>query len=151
MCGSMADIQSAMVEIRRAKKKNKRQDENIYGLPYPIGRPKDPQGADGHRRRQHARLVAAYLQSQSQDCNLGPRGDFRNFGRSVTLTLTFDRIKVIPTSLHNTCRTTSMPNHPTVASRTTEIWPFEYRKISTMGEVCTPVTAFLEGNSKIGL
>jgi len=38
----MADIQSAIAEIRRGKKKkkkknNKRQDENIYGLPCYIG------------------------------------------------------------------------------------------------------------------
>jgi len=40
MCGSMADIQSAAAEIRRGKKKkNKPQHENIYGLPYSIGRP----------------------------------------------------------------------------------------------------------------
>ena len=40
MCGSMADIQSAAAEIRRRKeKKNKLQHENIYGLPYSIGRP----------------------------------------------------------------------------------------------------------------
>jgi len=39
MCGSMADIQSLTAEIRRGKKrKNKWQDENIYGLPYYIGR-----------------------------------------------------------------------------------------------------------------
>jgi len=38
MCGSMVDIQSVTDEIRREKKKkNKRQDENIYGLPYYIG------------------------------------------------------------------------------------------------------------------
>jgi len=41
MCGSMADIQSPTAEIRRGKKKerknDKRQDENIYGLPYYIG------------------------------------------------------------------------------------------------------------------
>jgi len=41
MCSSMADIHSATAEIRRGKKerrrrKNKRQDENIYGLPYYI-------------------------------------------------------------------------------------------------------------------
>jgi len=40
MCGSMADIQSAVAEIRRGKKKrkkkkNKPQHENIYGLPIP--------------------------------------------------------------------------------------------------------------------
>ena len=28
-------------------------------------------------------------------------------------------------SIHNTCMTTSTPNHVTVASRITEIWPFE--------------------------
>jgi len=38
MCASMLDIQSATAEIRRGikkRKKNKRQDENIYGLPLP--------------------------------------------------------------------------------------------------------------------
>jgi len=40
MCGSMADIQSATAEIRRGKikrrrKKNKRQDENIMVCPIP--------------------------------------------------------------------------------------------------------------------
>jgi len=38
MCGSMADIQSAMAEIRREKKegrKNKRQDENTMVCPIP--------------------------------------------------------------------------------------------------------------------
>jgi len=42
MCGSMADIQSAAAEIRRGKKeerKNKPEHENIYGLPYYMGRP----------------------------------------------------------------------------------------------------------------
>jgi len=38
----MADIQSPTAEIRRGRKKrrkNKRQDENICGLPYSTGRP----------------------------------------------------------------------------------------------------------------
>jgi len=35
---------------------------------------KPPKGADGYRR-QHARLIVAYLQSQSQDSSLGQRGD----------------------------------------------------------------------------
>jgi len=48
-------------------------------------------------------------------------------------------------------RTTSVPNHMTVASRTTEIWPFKFREISTLGEVWTLVIPFLDGNSKIGL
>ena len=57
---------------------------------------KPRKGSDGHCR-QHARLVAAYLQSQSQGCNLGQRGDFQKFRRSVTLTLTLDRVKVTST------------------------------------------------------
>jgi len=32
-------------------------------------------------------------------------------------------------------RTISVPNHVTVASRTTEIWPFEFHEMSTFGEV----------------
>jgi len=38
-------------------------------------------------------------------------------------------------SIHSTSRTMSLPNHVTVALRTTEIWPFEFREISTFGEV----------------
>jgi len=53
--------------------------------------------------------------------------------------------------MHNTCRTTSMPNHLSVASRITEIWPFEFREISTFREDWTLVIAFLKWNSKIGL
>jgi len=50
-------------------------------------------------------------------------------------------------NIHSTCRTTST----TVASRSAEIRPFEFREISTIGEVWTLVIAFLWGNSKIGL
>ena len=44
MCGSMADIQPAAAEIKRGKKKEEERrrrtnHENIYGLPYYIGRP----------------------------------------------------------------------------------------------------------------
>jgi len=38
-------------------------------------------------------------------------------------------------NINSTCRTTCLPNHVTVASRSTEIWPFEFREISTIGEV----------------
>jgi len=38
-------------------------------------------------------------------------------------------------SIHNMCRNTRMLNHVTVASRTTEIWPFEFRQISILEEV----------------
>ena len=54
-------------------------------------------------------------------------------------------------NIYSTCRTGSKPNHVTVASCTTKIWPFKFREISTFGEVWTLVIAFLEGNSKIGL
>ena len=54
-------------------------------------------------------------------------------------------------NIHSTCRTTSTPNHVTVASRITKIWPFEFRQTSTLDEVWTLVIAFLDGNSKIGL
>jgi len=54
-------------------------------------------------------------------------------------------------NIHSTCRTSSLPNHVTVASHTTKIWPFEFREISTLDDVWTLVIAFLEGNSKIGL
>ena len=38
-------------------------------------------------------------------------------------------------NIHSTCRTTRMPKHVTVASRTSEIRSFEFREISTIGEV----------------
>ena len=38
-------------------------------------------------------------------------------------------------NIRSTCRTTSTPNHVTVASRSTEIWPFEFREIPTLGKV----------------
>ena len=77
---------------------------------------------------------------------------FRNFRSSVTLTLTLDRVKVTLTyTVGPTCRTSSWPNHVTVVSRITEIWPFEFRQISTLDKVWTLVIAFLDGNSKIGL
>jgi len=53
-------------------------------------------------------------------------------------------------SMHSTSSTTSMPNYLIVASRTTEIWPFECRDISTLREVWTLVIAFLKAKSKIG-
>ena len=53
-------------------------------------------------------------------------GNCQKFKWSVTLTLTLDRVKV--TSTHSICRTTCRPNHVTVALRSTEIWPFEFRK-----------------------
>jgi len=38
-------------------------------------------------------------------------------------------------NIHSTCRTTSVPKHVTVASRTTEIRPFEFREILTINEI----------------
>jgi len=74
--------------------------------------------------------------------------NFRKFKSPVTLTLASGQGHI---SMHSTCSTTSTPNHLTVASRTTEIWPFECREISTFREVWTLVIAFLEGKLKIGL
>jgi len=55
-------------------------------------------------------------------------------------------------NIYSICRTNRMlPNRVTVASRTTEIWPFEFCQISTLHKVWTLVIAFLEGNSKIWL
>jgi len=54
-------------------------------------------------------------------------------------------------SICNTYRTTSMPDHVTVASSNTEIWPFEICVISTFREAWTHVIAFLKGNFKIEL
>ena len=53
----------------------------------------------------------------------------------------------------NTTRstTTSTPNRVSVVSDSTEIWPCEVRIIWRCHEVWTPLIAFLEGNSKIGL
>jgi len=39
------------------------------------------------------------------------------------------------TNIHSTRRNTCVLNHVTVASRTTEIWPFEFRQISIFDEV----------------
>jgi len=42
ICGSMADIQSATAEIRRGKKRKKKEEttgQKCNGLPYSIGRP----------------------------------------------------------------------------------------------------------------
>ena len=72
-------------------------------------------------------------------------GNCRKFKWSVTLTL--DQVKV--TSAYTVCvgLTTCILNHVTVASRTTEIRPFEFRQISILDEVWTLVIAFLDGNS----
>ena len=45
----------------------------------------------------------------------------------MTLTLTLDRVKVTSTYTVGVGHT-SRPNHVTVALRSTEIWPFEFRK-----------------------
>ena len=54
-------------------------------------------------------------------------------------------------NIHRTCSTSCTLNHVTVAKRSTEIWPFEFRQILILDEVWTLVIAFLDGNSKIGL
>ena len=62
-------------------------------------------------------------------------GNCRKFKCSVILILTLDRVKVTSTYTDSTCRTTCLPNHVIVAARATEIWPFEFRHISTLDEV----------------
>ena len=37
-------------------------------------------------------------------------------------------------NIHSTCRTTGLPTYVTVALRSTEIWPFEFREISTIAK-----------------
>jgi len=54
-------------------------------------------------------------------------------------------------NIQSRCRTTRRPNHVTVALRSTEIWPFECRQLSTLDEVWTLMIAFVDGNSKIRL
>ena len=71
---------------------------------------------------------------------------------AVCNTVTIRKVhQVFSGNIHSTCRTTCTLNHVTVASHTTEIRPFEFREISTFGEVWTLVIAFLDGNSKVGL
>jgi len=38
-------------------------------------------------------------------------------------------------NVRNTYKTANAPNHVTVASRSTEIWPFQFREISTFDEI----------------
>jgi len=38
-------------------------------------------------------------------------------------------------NIHSTCRTISLPNHMPIASGSSEIWPFEFREISTLDKV----------------
>jgi len=52
--------------------------------------------------------------------------------RDLDLDLGWDQDHI---SIYNACSTSSLPKYVTVASRTTEIWPFAYREISTLDEV----------------
>ena len=54
-------------------------------------------------------------------------------------------------TVHSTSSTTSMSNHVTVSSGTTEIWPFQCREMSIFRQVWTLVIDFPEGKSNIGL
>ena len=38
-------------------------------------------------------------------------------------------------NIHSACRSTCVLNHVTALSRTTEIWPFEFRQILILDEV----------------
>jgi len=79
-------------------------------------------------------------------------GNWWNFKCFVTLTLTLHRVKVISVcTIPVGLPACPLPNHLTVASRSTEIWLFEFREISTLREVWTVMIAFLEAHSKIWL
>ena len=62
-------------------------------------------------------------------------GNCRKFKCSVTLTLTLDQVKVMSTYTVRVGLPASMLNHVTVVSRTTRIWPFEFRQILILDEV----------------
>jgi len=62
-------------------------------------------------------------------CSYGQLSEVKMFG---DLDLGSDQGHI---NIHSMCRTTCMPNHVTVASRITETWPFEFRKILTFGKV----------------
>jgi len=52
--------------------------------------------------------------------------------------------------MRNMCMTTRVPDHVTVASSSTKIWPFDIRVISTFHKLWTHVIPFLKGNQKSG-
>jgi len=101
----------------------------------------------------HAEMAEIYVEK----CN------FHNFRNSETLTWSKVKVKVKVTevsdlgsgqghtSMCNTYRTTSLPDHVTLSSSRPEICPFEIREILTFRKVWTHVIAFVEGNLKIGL
>jgi len=76
---------------------------------------KPSKGADGHRH-QHAQLWQVSEVQKPRDLDLvSGQGHI---------------------SMHNTCRTTNLPNHVSVVSLSrTKIWPFKFREISTFREV----------------
>jgi len=57
-----------------------------------------------------------------------------NFKRSVTLNMTLDEVKVTSHQYTQFIQATSMPDHLTIASSSTEMWPFEIHVISTFRE-----------------
>jgi len=71
MCGSMADIQSAMAEIRRGKKKKKKpQGKNIMVCPMPQGDHKKPQTDGAKNRTFRSSLRAVKIHSLSSSTQL---------------------------------------------------------------------------------
>jgi len=66
-----------------------------------------------------------------QMCSYGQLSEVQMF-RGTDLDLGWGQGHI---NIHSTCMTRSMRNHVTVASRTTNIWPFEFREISTFDEV----------------
>ena len=54
-------------------------------------------------------------------------------------------------NIHSRCTNTCAPNHVTVASRTTEIWPFEFRQISTFTLTLDRVKVMSTYTVRVGL
>ena len=64
MCRSMVDIQSPTAEISRGKKRKKKQDENIYGLPITQGDHKNIELQN--RQQENIRPTAIYIYTHTR-------------------------------------------------------------------------------------
>ena len=65
------------------------------------------------------------------DLEMCSHGQFSEIQMFHDLDLGWDQGHI---NIHSMCRTNSMPNHMTIASCITEIWPFECREIWTFGK-----------------
>jgi len=80
-----------------------------------------------------------------------PEGGWRSSPCELSLDLGSSQGHI---SMHNTYRTTSIPNHASLALSNSEIWPFDESPVISIFrffEVWSQVIAYWEGNSKTGL